>query len=108
MVKRFIVPQVGKNELRLMLNLYDIEAVGVQSNFLNAVKFTKSNQLLHSIAIIFSDLEGDIKKKLKGIHLLQCHVSVLLLIPSLQESSFLGYVGQLLGLCHTFGDRYFK
>ncbi len=71
MVKRFIVPQVGKNELRLMLNLYDIEAVGVQSNFLEAVKFTKSNQLLHSITIIFSDLEGDIRKKLKGIHLLQ-------------------------------------
>ncbi len=71
MVKRFIVPQVGRNELRLMLNLYDIEAVGVQSNFLSAVKFTKSNQLLHSITIIFSDLEGDIRKKLKGIHLLQ-------------------------------------
>jgi len=71
MVKRFIVPQVGKNELRLMLNLYDIEALGIQSNFFNAVKFTKSNQLLHSIAIIFSDLEGDVREKLQGIHLLQ-------------------------------------
>ena len=70
-VKRFIVPQVGKNELRLMLNLFDIEATGVQSNFIDAVKFTKTNQLLHSIAIIFSDLEGDLKRKLQGIHLLQ-------------------------------------
>ena len=70
-VKRFIVPQVGKNELRLMLNLFDIEATGVQSNFIDAVKFTKTNQLLHSIAIIFSDLEGDLRRKLQGIHLLQ-------------------------------------
>ena len=70
-VKRLIVPQVGKNELRLMLNLFDIEATGVQSNFIDAVKFTKTNQLLHSIAIIFSDLEGDLRRKLQGIHLLQ-------------------------------------
>jgi uncharacterized protein (DUF58 family) len=71
LVKRFIVPQVGRNELPLMLNLYDVEATGIQSNFINAVKFTKSNQLAHSIAIIFSDLEGDLRKKLQGIHLLQ-------------------------------------
>jgi uncharacterized protein (DUF58 family) len=69
-VSRFIVPQVGKNELRLMLNLYDIEPTGVESNFINAVKFTKTNQLHHSIAIVFSDLEGDLKKKLQGLHLL--------------------------------------
>ena len=69
-VNRFIVPQVGKNELRLMLNLYDIEPLGVESNFINAVKFTRTNQLNHSIAIIFSDLEGDLKKKLQGLHLL--------------------------------------
>ena len=70
-VSRFIVPQVGKNELKLMLNLFDIEASGVDSNFINAIKFTKSNQLLHSIAIIFSDLEGDLRKKLQGLHLLK-------------------------------------
>lgn len=70
-VSRFIVPQVGKNELKLMLNLFDIEASGVESNFINAIKFTKSNQLLHSIAIIFSDLEGDLKTKLQGLHLLK-------------------------------------
>lgn len=69
-VNRFIVPQVGKNELRLMLNLFDIEPLGVESNFINAVKFTRTNQLNHSIAIIFSDLEGDLKKKLQGLHLL--------------------------------------
>jgi len=69
-VSRFIVPQVGKNELRLMLNLFDIEPLGVESNFINAVKFTRNNQLNHSIAIIFSDLEGDLKKKLQGLHLL--------------------------------------
>ena len=70
-VKRFIVPQLGKKELSLMLNLYDLDALGVQSNFINAVKFTKNNKLVHSIAIIFSDLEGDFRKKLQGIHLLQ-------------------------------------
>ncbi|OLS33294.1 MAG: hypothetical protein HeimAB125_00160 [Candidatus Heimdallarchaeota archaeon AB_125] len=69
-VSKFIVPQVGKNELRLMLNLYDIEPTGVESNFINAVKFTKTNRLNHSITIIFSDLEGDLKKKLQGLHLL--------------------------------------
>lgn len=69
-VSRFIVPQVGKNELRLMLNLFDIEPLGVESNFINAVKFTRNNRLNHSIAIIFSDLEGDLKKKLQGLHLL--------------------------------------
>ncbi|MHA1259244.1 MAG: DUF58 domain-containing protein [Candidatus Heimdallarchaeaceae archaeon] len=71
MVKKFIVPQIGKNELRLMLNLYDLEATGVQSNFLKAVEFTKTNLLFHSIAIIFSDLEGNLKRKLQGLHLLQ-------------------------------------
>ncbi|MCG3221429.1 MAG: DUF58 domain-containing protein [Candidatus Heimdallarchaeota archaeon] len=70
-VKRFIVPQLGKKELSLMLNLYDLEATGVQSNFINAVKFTKNNKLLHSIAIIFSDLEGDLRKKMQGLHLLR-------------------------------------
>lgn len=69
-VNKFIVPQVGKNELRLMLNLYDIEPIGVESNFINAVKFTRTNRLYHSIAIIFSDLEGDLKRKLQGLHLL--------------------------------------
>ncbi len=70
-VSRFIVPQVGKNELKLMLNIFDVEASGVESNFINAIKFTKSNQLLHSIAIIFSDLEGDLRNKLQGLHLLK-------------------------------------
>ncbi|MCE7741997.1 MAG: DUF58 domain-containing protein [Candidatus Heimdallarchaeota archaeon] len=70
-VSRFIVPQVGKNELKLMLNIFDVEATGVESNFINAIKFTKSNRLLHSIAIIFSDLEGDLKNKFKGLHLLK-------------------------------------
>ncbi|MHA2255685.1 MAG: DUF58 domain-containing protein, partial [Candidatus Heimdallarchaeaceae archaeon] len=70
-VKRFIVPQLGKKELSLMLNLYDLEATGVQSNFIDAVKFTKNNKLLHSIAIIFSDLEGDMRKKLQGLNLLR-------------------------------------
>lgn len=70
-VNRFIVPQIGKNELRLMLNLFDLEATGVQSNLLSPIKFTKTNNLLHSIAIIFSDLEGDLQKKLQGIHLLK-------------------------------------
>ncbi len=70
-VQKYIIPQVGKHELRLMLNLYDLEATGVHSSFLNAVKFTKNNNVLHSIAIIFSDLEGDLTKKLQGIHLLQ-------------------------------------
>jgi uncharacterized protein (DUF58 family) len=70
-VQKYIIPQVGKHELRLMLNLYDIDATGVHSSFLNAVKFTKNNNVIHSIAIIFSDLEGDLIKKLQGIHLLQ-------------------------------------
>jgi len=70
-VSKFIVPQLGKNELKLMLNIYDVEATGVESNFINAIKFTKSNQLLHSIAIIFSDLEGDLTNKLQGLHLLK-------------------------------------
>ncbi|MHA1199152.1 MAG: DUF58 domain-containing protein [Candidatus Heimdallarchaeaceae archaeon] len=70
-VSKFIVPQVGKNELKLMLNIFDVEASGVESNFINAIKFTKSNQLLHSIAIIFSDLEGDLKNKFQGLHLLK-------------------------------------
>ncbi len=70
-VQKYIIPQVGKHELRLMLNLYDIEATGVHSSFLNAVKFTKNNNVLHSIAIIFSDLEGDLTKKVQGMHLLQ-------------------------------------
>jgi uncharacterized protein (DUF58 family) len=70
-VSKFIVPQLGKNELKLMLNIYDVEATGVESNFINAIKFTKSNQLIHSIAIIFSDLEGDLNDKLQGLHLLK-------------------------------------
>ena len=69
-VQKYIVPQVGKHELRLMLNLYDLEATGVESSFINAVKFTKNNNVLHSIAIIFSDLEGNLRKKLQGLHLL--------------------------------------
>ena len=70
-VERFIVPQVGKNELQLMLNLYDLEAMGSQSNLLEAIKFTQTQRLYNSIAIIFSDLEGNLSEKLKGIHLLQ-------------------------------------
>ena len=70
-VTKYIVPQVGKHELRLMLNIYDIEATGVQSSFLNAVKFTRNNSVQHSIAIIFSDLEGDLRKKLQGLHLIK-------------------------------------
>ena len=70
-VERFIVPQVGKNELQLMLNLYDLEAMGSQSNLLEAIKFTQTQRLYNSVAIIFSDLEGNLSEKLKGLHLLQ-------------------------------------
>ncbi len=69
-VKRFIVPQVGINELKLMLNLYDLEPSGVSSNFFEAVKFTQTQKLYHSIAIIFSDLDGDILRKVNGLQYL--------------------------------------
>ncbi len=70
-VERFIIPQIGINELRLMLNLYDLEATGTESNFLEAVKFVQHQQLQHSIAIIFSDLDGDLNEKTKGLELLR-------------------------------------
>jgi len=70
-VQRYIIPQVGKNELKLMLNLYDLEPTGIQSNFMRAVKFVKNQRLHHSVAIIFSDLEGEITQKLLGLHLLR-------------------------------------
>ncbi|MHA1400523.1 MAG: DUF58 domain-containing protein [Candidatus Heimdallarchaeaceae archaeon] len=70
-VERFVVPQVGIQEFKLMLNLYDLEASGVQSDFFEAVKFAKTQQLYHSVAIIFSDLDGDLTKKLSGLNTLQ-------------------------------------
>ena len=70
-VQRYIIPQVGKNELKLMLNLYDLEPTGIQSNLMRAAKFVKNQQLHHSIVIIFSDLEGEITQKLRGLHLLR-------------------------------------
>lgn len=69
-VKRFIIPQVGINELKLMLNLYDLESSGVSSDFFEAVKFTQTQKLYHSIAIVFSDLDGDIFRKVNGLQYL--------------------------------------
>jgi len=69
-VEKFIVPQVGKNELKLMLNLYDLEATANECNLYEAIKFAQRQKLFHSIAIILSDLEGDLRNKLSGLHLL--------------------------------------
>ncbi|MHA1864988.1 MAG: DUF58 domain-containing protein [Candidatus Heimdallarchaeaceae archaeon] len=70
-VEKFIVPQIGIHELKLMLNLYDLDATGVQSDFVEAAKFARTQNFHHSIAIIFSDLDGDINQKLRGLDVLK-------------------------------------